>query len=293
MRPVMDVESEAGRTRIERSGASEHELRQHYDLGNDFYRLWLDPSMTYSCAMWKSESDTLYDAQMRKLDYHVREARAAGQAAVLDIGCGWGSMLKRLTEFWGVRRAVGLTLSEAQAQSVVPTERTQVKLESWVRHEPGEPYDALISIGAFEHFARPTLSRDERIGAYRAFFTRCRDLLRPGGALSLQTIAFGGLQALDPFITDRIFPGSALPSPAEILTSIEGKFELVRLRDDRADYERTCRQWAGALKSRRIQAVALVGADTVRDYEVFLRNSATGFRSGALRLLRLTLNRLG
>jgi len=134
--------------------------------------------MTYSCAMWKSESDTLYDAQMRKLDYHVREARAAGQAAVLDIGCGWGSMLKRLTEFWGVRRAVGLTLSEAQAQSVVPTERTQVKLESWF-----DMSRASLRRADFDRrvraLRRPTLSRDERIGAYRAFFTgaaTCSDL---------------------------------------------------------------------------------------------------------------------
>src|SRR5215212_4888186 len=89
-------------------------IRQHYDVGNDFYELWLDPSMSYSCALWATgdaaATDTLEAAQLRKIDFHLPQARAAGKQQVLDIGCGWGATLRRLVEVHGVGQVVGLTL---------------------------------------------------------------------------------------------------------------------------------------------------------------------------------------
>src|SRR5688572_25683389 len=94
-------------------GASRSAIRHHYDLSNDFYALWLDPSMTYSSALW-SDGDSLASAQRRKLDFHIEGARAPGAARVLDVGCGWGGLLQRAVDDWGVGHAVGLTLSQAQ-----------------------------------------------------------------------------------------------------------------------------------------------------------------------------------
>src|SRR5215467_9243522 len=152
-------------------GASVHAIQAHYDVSNDFYRLWLDPTMTYSCALW-SAGDTLESAQLRKLDFHIRQARAVGARRVLDIGCGWGSMLFRLVNSHDVSFAVGLTLSEAQRSQVGKRgdPRTEVRLESWEEHESDEPYDAILSIGALEHFVRPSLSSEERVKVYRSFF---------------------------------------------------------------------------------------------------------------------------
>src|SRR5258705_13615220 len=95
-------------------GASAEAIQHHYDVGNDFYTLWLDETKTYSSALWE-DARTLEEAQLRKIDYHIRQARVEGAHRVLDIGCGWGSTLKRLVEHAGVEQAVGITLSNAQA----------------------------------------------------------------------------------------------------------------------------------------------------------------------------------
>src|SRR4030088_3614984 len=102
-------------------GPSPEAIQRHYDVGNDFYRLWLDDSMSYSCALWDGSDDSLQAAQMRKIDYHIAQAQAAGAGRVLDVGCGWGAVLKRLTTVYGVGQAVGLTLSREQEEWAVST----------------------------------------------------------------------------------------------------------------------------------------------------------------------------
>ena len=101
----------------DRTGASPEAIKSHYDVGNDFFRLVLDPEMIYSCALYE-DGDDLATAQIRKLDHHIAAAKAAGTKRVLDIGCGWGAMLRRLVEHAGVGHAVGLTLSSAQADYI-------------------------------------------------------------------------------------------------------------------------------------------------------------------------------
>ena len=123
-------------------GATARAIQHHYDLSNEFYQLWLDPGMVYSGAKW-ADGDDLERAQLRKLDHHVEQARARGAARILEIGCGWGTMLEHLTCRNGVAHAVGLTLSAAQKDYIearqVPS--AEVRLESWADHYPGEKYD--------------------------------------------------------------------------------------------------------------------------------------------------------
>src|SRR5690606_30080004 len=129
-------------------------------------------------------------------------------------GCGWGSTMQRLVECHRVGRVTGLTLSRDQAAWIESrrSPRVRCRLRSWREHEPAEPYDAIVSIGAFEHFVRRGLPRHRKVEAYRHFFSRCRAWLRPGGAMSLQTIAYGTLRPgqISPFITADVFPESDL-----------------------------------------------------------------------------------
>jgi cyclopropane-fatty-acyl-phospholipid synthase len=283
-------------------GASAAAIQFHYDLGNDFYRLWLDPTMTYSAALW-AEGDTLESAQLRKIDYHIEQARARGAARVLDVGCGWGGVLRRLADRAGVEKAVGLTLSRAQRDWVAAWAHPsiEVRLESWTEHEPGQPYDALISVGALEHFSRVQATEEERIAGYRAFFVRCREWLRPRGRLSLQTFAYGGLRpraavqqtAGTRFLAAEIFPETDPPRLVELAAACEGLFEVDALRNDRRDYARTCREWIRRLRAAREEVAALAGPEVFPRYERYLQLSQLGFETGELALYRITLARLG
>jgi cyclopropane-fatty-acyl-phospholipid synthase len=274
-------------------------IRHHYDVGNEFYRLWLDSSLTYSCALrvGAGARDDLEAAQRRKLDFHLDAIRADQAERVLDIGCGWGSILGRLATERRVPRSVGLTLSLEQADFARSHRYpgVEIRTENWLSYEPDAPFDGIISIGAFEHFAGPDDSPADRIRLYREFFTRCRRWLTPGGALSLQTIAYGNMsrENANRFIQEEIFPRADLPTLAEIAAAADGIFEVESLSNGRLDYAWTCEQWAGRLRQRRAEAVGLVGADVVARYERYLRLSALGFRMGKICLLRVVLRPFG
>ena len=276
-----------------KAGASAEAVQAHYDTGNGFYRLWLDPTVTYSCALW-DDATSLEEAQVAKLDHHVKEAGAAGAARVLDVGCGWGSLLDRLTRVHGVGEAVGLTLSEAQLKHVEERrlDRVDVRLESWTDHQPEEPYDAIISIGALEHFVRPETSAEDRIDIYRHFFRRCRELLKPGGRMSLQTMAYGGIGRFRAGALASIFPESDLPRLAEVTEALERQFEVVRLRNDPEHYSRTVRHWLDAFQSNREEIDSIVGAARAKEYERFLKSGIKGYDLGVFNLLRVTLRRV-
>ncbi|WP_233849986.1 SAM-dependent methyltransferase [Paraburkholderia sp. HD33-4] len=273
-------------------GASPDAIQFHYDVSNDFYAAWLDSTMTYSAAMFDSGGVGLEQAQIRKLDYHLESAGASGAARILDVGCGWGSLLKRSVD-WDVRHAVGLTLSRAQLTYIEGHSfpNVEVRLESWRDHSSPTPYDAIVCIGAFEHFVRFELSATEKIRAYRDFFKFCRANLKPGGKMSLQTITWGALRAeqVHPFITNSIFPESNLPYPWEIFQAADRVMEVVHCRNDRLDYAKTCRQWLNRLTENRDAAVDAAGEEKVDQYQRFLKMSAAGFETGALHLYRVVL----
>lgn len=287
---------------VKNPGASPEAIQSHYDVGNEFYSLWLDPTLSYSGAMWEP-GDTLETAQLRKLDFHIEQAAARGAERVLDVGCGWGGVLKRLVTVHGVKKAVGLTLSKAQAEWVAALDHpnVEVRVESWSEHQPEGPYDAIISIGAFEHFARLDSTDAERVEGYRAFFSRCSEWLRPGGRLSLQTFAYGSRRRREEgrrtagtqFLATEIFPETDPPRLDDIVAASDGIFEVEALRNDRRDYALTLKEWLRRMRARRDEATAMVGEEGFARYERYLQLSTIGFDTGYLALFRITLSRLG
>lgn len=279
-------------------GASADAIGHHYDLSNDFFKLWLDDSLTYSCALWDGSSDTLEAAQVRKLDYMIDEAAVSGGSSVLDIGCGWGSLIDRLSSR-GVDRVTGLTLSKKQA-SWIESKASQaaVHVENWADHQGDGAYDSIISIGAFEHFANYGLPRPERVEAYRRFFKWARNALNTSGRLSLQTNAKGNNVGLDRrtvnelrFICTTIFPESELPWLSEIVEASERLFHVKKLRNDAGHYARTCAEWHRRLQENHQLATEVVGEEAVADYERYLSSTVRHFEQEHLALLRITFEK--
>jgi len=302
-------------------GATQAAIEAHYDVGREFYRLWLDPDMVYSCALWPDPpagpqglgrpaaagrfDDDLARAQQAKLAWHADAAGVGPGSRVLDVGCGWGAMLRFLVESRGAAAVTGLTLSSDQAEAatalLAPSGRARVRLEDWRDHLAGAPldaaaaYDAVVSIGAFEHFTHQGLDRAGRIDVYRRFFDGCARWLVPGGRLSLQTIAYEDFDettgAVSSFFTDEIFPESALPHLSEIVVAAEGSFRLQVLRSDPDHYEHTLHLWQLRLEAAKDAALGIAGPDTYRRYRKYLRLSRAMFDRRVCTLYRIAFER--
>jgi cyclopropane-fatty-acyl-phospholipid synthase len=287
-------------TSITDRGASAESIQHHYDVSNEFYSLWLDESMTYSCGLWQSDDDYLSAAQTRKIDYLISLSGAGGRERVLDIGCGWGSAMQRLVAEHGVKHVTGLTLSAAQARHIQDQNdpRLEVRVQDWADFVPDAPYDAAISVGALEHFVKFGWERSKKVAAYRRFFEKCHESLKPGAGMALQTIGKGNVvldgQGLGDtlFIAQHIFPESDPPRLAEILHATEKLFEVKSVVNHREHYARTCSAWLERLQANRTQAAEVTGPEKVEVYETYLKASIRQFRLGHANLYRISLWRV-
>ena len=273
---------------------SPSEIQFHYDLHNDFYKIWLDARLVYSAALWTSDSQSLEDAQLEKLRFHADAVGAAEGMRILDVGCGWGALLHWLAAERNVAEATGLTLSVAQKQHFdagPAVGRAKMLVASWEDFEDPRPFDGIISIGAFEHFGRYDQTPDQRCAVYARFFDFCRRRLGRGGKLSLQTIAYGRMRKLSPFLREAIWRESELPFAHEILQAACRWFEVEQLVNHRCHYSRTLREWEARLARASVQAEGLIGREKVAGYLRYLDESALGFENGGVQLLRIVLRR--
>lgn len=286
---------------LTKRGGNAAAIQHHYDVSNRFYQLWLDSSMTYSAGLWPENvlNDDLEQAQIRKIDWHLAAAGAQPASSprmLLDIGCGWGALMRQHTRQQPGNKAVGLTLSHEQYEHITDLNQANIAVreESWIDHQPTTAYDGIVSIGAFEHFAQPETSAAEKVDVYREFFSRCQQWLKPKGKLSLQTIAYGSLSAKDKnvFTQTEIFPDSELPRPGEIFLAADGIFEVVTYRNDRLHYGKTCDLWLANLRHHRETIEQEFGTALYQKYEKYLKLAVAGFYFGQILLLRFEMKSL-
>ena len=280
-------------------GASAAAIRSHYDLGNPFYEILLGRSMVYSCGLWSDGAD-LEEAQLAKIDLIAAMGGVRPGSRVLDIGCGWGAAAARMVQTLGARSAVGLTLSEEQAAWArhAAVDDVEILVQDWATYVPDDLFDAAISIGAFEHFARPGLPRRTKVAAYSGFFASVHRLLAPGGRLGLQTMAVGhgrlrsGDAATLKFLARYIFPESNLPRLDQIVEASLPHFELRELVNHREHYASTCRAWLRRLEAHRSDAERIAGPEVVDQYFRYLDSVSDMFDRGQVLLLRMSLQRV-
>ncbi|MFF2044250.1 class I SAM-dependent methyltransferase [Kitasatospora sp. NPDC058170] len=290
---------------ITTAGTPAADIEYHYDLGNDFYALWLDETLAYTAAKWdgiprdEPDATALPRAQRAKLDHHLDlvGAEPDGGLRLLDVGCGWGAMLEHAVRGRRAAEATGLTISRAQHAHLeargLPGVRA--RLESWEDHRPERPYDAVVAMGSFEHFATAEMDRAERLGVYARYFEQCHGWLRPGGRMSLQTIAYDGAAdgggPLGAFVGSDIFPGARLPRLSEIAAAADPYFSPTVLHASAEDYVRTLASWSARLLRARTEAERLVGEEGFRRYRRYLRGSEVTFLRGAATLYRIGFRR--
>lgn len=281
-----------------RVGATRHDIEHHYDVGTPFFGLFLDETLTYSCAAWE-DADTLADAQRRKLRQHLAALSLPAEARLLDIGCGWGSALRLAIDEGWAAEAHGLTLSNDQAAHVAALgdDRVGAEVVHWRDFTAPHRFDGALCIETIEHFAGRSLRRRERVGVYGDFFARVASWLAPGARLSLQATAVGHAR-LDRttrrdirFLLDEVFPGSQLPRPADLVAAAPPSFEVEELTAERRRYVRTCGTWLARLREGRAEAEAMVGAPVVDRFERYLAASQRMFERGHITLVRLRLRR--
>jgi cyclopropane-fatty-acyl-phospholipid synthase len=270
------------------SGVDFKRVQAHYDLSDEFFSLFLDPSMTYSCAKFDAPDTTLAQAQRAKIDLSLGKCELQPGSRLLDIGCGWGATALRAHDHYGAH-VIGLTISNNQFQHdralAVDRPNLEFRLQGW--EDFNEKVDRIVSIGAFEHFGRPK---------YPAFFDRCRSILPPGGVMLLHTITEGkpnddwDFLRFVHFIATEIFPGGDVPPPELVIQSArKAGFDIVHVESLRPHYARTLDCWAVNLESARDRAVALAGEEMYHRYMKYLTGCAALFRSGECNLHQFKL----
>ena len=290
-------------TQSDTSGLQPHfdDVQAHYDLSDEFFRLFLDPTQTYSCAYFERDDMTLEEAQIAKIDLSLGKLGLEPGMTLLDVGCGWGATIKRAVEKYDVN-AIGLTLSENQKAHVdtvlagIDSPRSKrVLLEGWEQFP--EQVDRIVSIGAFEHFGKDR---------YDDFFKMAYSALPSDGVMLLHTIvkpsdeefAERGLPLtmtklkFFKFIMDEIFPGGMLPFVATVEEhAAKVGFEVARVQPLRLHYARTLTIWADALEARRDEAIALQSEEVYDRYMRYLTGCAELFTEGYTDICQFTLKK--
>ncbi len=264
-------------------------VRHHYDLPAEFYALWLDRRMVYSCAYFAKPEEDLDAAQVRKLDYICRKLRLRPGERLLDIGCGWGGLIMHAAAHYGVE-AVGITLSVPQAELARKrlheselNNRCRVEVCDYRDLESNQQYDKIVSVGMFEHVGEELLSE---------YFRRACSLLRPGGVFLNHGIAYSAnYHRRGPSFTDRyVFPDAELVPISTSLRAAElSGFEVRDVESLREHYALTLHHWVRRLEVRAEEARRITDDTTYRIWRLYMAGAAHGFRTGRLNLYQTLL----
>ncbi|HEY2005467.1 MAG TPA: cyclopropane-fatty-acyl-phospholipid synthase family protein [Solirubrobacteraceae bacterium] len=265
-------------------------VTHHYDVSNEFFRLFLGESMTYSCAIWSRGAQTLEQAQATKLDLVCTKLGLRPGDRVLDVGCGWGSFALHAAREHGAR-VTGITLSTEQAtlaqqrvRDAGLEDQVEIRLQDY-RDLGGEQFDAISSIGMVEHVG------NANVDAYTTLLT---SVLRPGGRLLNHGIArlrVGDPEA-GPFSERFVFPDAAPLHLSRILVAVEqAGLEPTHVEGFRMDYARTLQEWTRNLHDNWDEATRLVGAERMRIWRLYLRAARRGFETGFTSVFQVLCHR--
>jgi cyclopropane-fatty-acyl-phospholipid synthase len=277
------------------------DVQAHYDLSDDFFRLFLDRSQTYSCAYFERDDLTLEEAQLAKIDLSLGKLGLQPGMTLLDVGCGWGATMRRAIEKYDVN-VIGLTLSKNQAVHVEKSFDEmdsplgkRVLLEGWEQFN--EPVDRIVSIGAFEHFGHDR---------YDGFFAMAHNVMPADGVMLLHTITGLTMQdAIDlglpismdllrflKFIQTEIFPGGRLPTIEMVEEhSSKGGFTLARRQSLQPHYARTLDLWAEGLQAHKDEAIQIQSEEIYERYIKYLTGCAKMFWGGYADINQFTLEK--
>jgi cyclopropane-fatty-acyl-phospholipid synthase len=276
-------------------------IHYHYDVGNSFYKLWLDQRMVYSCAYFRSAEDSLDAAQEAKLDMICRKLRLKPGERLLDIGCGWGGLIMYAAQHYGVD-ATGITLSENQAalareriEQAGLGDRCRVAIRDYRTLNAGDGYDKISSIGMVEHVGATHLP---------VYFASAYRALKPGGLFMNHGIVslseprprsvgekiFRKFWKADAFIDTYVFPDGKLTAAHTVIASAEGAgFEVRDVESLREHYAMTLRHWVRSLEEKSAEATALVGNHHFRVWRLYMAASANAFTKAAINVIQTLL----
>lgn len=254
-------------------------IAHHYDLSNDFYRLWLDENMVYSCAYFRSPDDTLEQAQIQKINHILNKIQLQPGERLLDIGCGWGALVIQAAKKYGAR-CVGITLSREQfdeatrrVQEAGLEERCEIRLQDY--RDVTETFDKITSVGMFEHVG---------LNHLREYFRRIHDLLRDGGVAMNHGITSTDAESGESpygggdFIGRYVFPNGELPHIGLLLKEMSAAgLETTDVENLRVHYARTLEHWSDRFEDNAMQLKEIAGDKRYRIWRAYLAGCAYGF----------------
>lgn len=266
------------------------EVSSHYDLGNDFYKLWLDDTMSYSCGYFRKEEDSLYQAQVNKVDYILEKLYLKEGMSLLDIGCGWGFLLIEAAKKYRIK-GTGITLSTEQHKKF--RERiAEEGLEDYLTVElmdyrdlpkSGLLFDRVVSVGMVEHVGREN---------YKLFIDCVNQSLKPGGVFLLHFISSLTEHVGDPWIRKYIFPGGTVPSLREIISFLsESRFHILDVENLRMHYNRTLLCWEKNFREHIEEVRKLFDEKFIRMWDLYLASCAATFHNGIIDLHQILMTK--
>ena len=268
---------------------SRHNVHHHYDLGNDFYQLWLDERMVYTCAYYDTPAATLDEAQVAKLDHVCRKLQLKPGQKVIEAGCGWGALALHMAEHYGVEVIAYNNSSEqvayAREHAAAGNMGDRVTFVEDDYRTISERCDAFVSVGMLEHVG---LANFQSLGAL------IKRVLKPNGFGLIHSIGRSFPNRTDPWITKHIFPGGHIPSLGEMMTVFEPhKFSVLDVENLRPHYARTCASWLQNFDAVADRVAAMYDDEFARKWRLYLAGSSAGFESGTLQLFQIVFTPRG
>ncbi|MFR9060167.1 class I SAM-dependent methyltransferase [Eubacterium callanderi] len=266
------------------------EVSSHYDIGNDFYRLWLDDTLSYSCGYFKNPDDTLYDAQVNKVDYILEKLYLKEGMSLLDIGCGWGFLLIEAAKKYGIN-GVGITLSLEQhkkfseriAEEGLEGQLTAELMDYRDLPKYGKTFDRIVSVGMVEHVGRDN---------YDLFLSCADKVLNPKGLFLLHYISALEEHPGDPWIKKYIFPGGMIPSLREMISlAASHRFYVIDVESLRRHYSKTLLCWDKGFREHLDEVREMFDDEFIRMWDLYLCSCAATFHNGIIDLSQILMTK--